>query len=88
MSLAGVALTAAVPLAPGLANILTSPPARSVGQIWAIDPHWGFIYSDKLWRELRMAVQPMSKFRQFCDRDPNKVPDDHALVTIRPTRKA
>ena len=27
----------------------------------------GLMYSDKLSEELRMAVQPMVKFRQFCD---------------------
>lgn len=38
-----------------------------VGQIWATDSLGGYMYSDKLSRELRMAVQPMVKFRQFCD---------------------
>ena len=38
-----------------------------VGQVWVTDSLGGLMYSDKLSRELRMAVQPMTKFRQFCD---------------------
>jgi hypothetical protein len=38
-----------------------------VGQIWATDTIGGFMYTDKLSRELRTAVQPMTKFRHFCD---------------------
>lgn len=38
-----------------------------VGQLWATDSLGGYAYSDKLSRELRMAVQPATKFRQFCD---------------------
>jgi len=38
-----------------------------VAQIWATNSLGGFMYSDKLSRELRVAVQPMCKFRQFCD---------------------
>lgn len=37
------------------------------GQIWATDSLGGYMYSDNLSDELRMAVQPMTKFRQFCD---------------------
>lgn len=37
------------------------------GQLWVTDSIGGYMYSDKLSRELRMAVQPMVKFRQFCD---------------------
>src|SRR5574343_1421611 len=37
------------------------------GQIWATNSLGGFMYSDNLSEELRMAVQPMVKFRQFCD---------------------
>lgn len=37
------------------------------GQLWVTDTLGGLMYSDKLSRELRMAVQPMVKFRQFCD---------------------
>lgn len=33
------------------------------GQIWAVSTEGGFMYSDKLSRELRMSVQPMEKFR-------------------------
>lgn len=37
------------------------------GQVWLTNTLGGFMYSDKLSRELRMAVQPAVKFRQFCD---------------------
>lgn len=37
------------------------------GQIWATNSLGGYMYSDNLSDELRMAVQPMTKFRQFCD---------------------
>lgn len=36
-------------------------------QIWATNSLGGYMYSDNLSDELRMAVQPMTKFRQFCD---------------------
>ncbi len=38
-----------------------------VGQVWVTDSLGGLMYSDKLSRVLRMAVQPLTKFRQFCD---------------------
>jgi N4-gp56 family major capsid protein len=37
------------------------------GQIWATDSLGGFFYSLNLSDELREALQPMSRFRQFCD---------------------
>lgn len=37
------------------------------GQVWLTASEGGYMYSDKLSRELRMAVQPQVKFRQFCD---------------------
>lgn len=37
------------------------------GQVWATNSLGGYMYSDNLSDELRMAVQPMTKFRQFCD---------------------
>jgi N4-gp56 family major capsid protein len=37
------------------------------GQVWATNSLGGYMYSDNLSEELRMAVQPMVKFRQFCD---------------------
>src|SRR3546814_14982023 len=37
------------------------------GQVWLTNSLGGYMYSDKLSRELRMAVQPAVKFRQFCD---------------------
>lgn len=37
------------------------------GQVWATNSLGGYMYSDNLSEDLRMAVQPMTKFRQFCD---------------------
>lgn len=37
------------------------------GQLWAVNSLGGYMYADNLSNELRMAVQPMVKFRQFCD---------------------
>jgi len=37
------------------------------GQIWAVNSLGGFMYSDELSDYLRTALQPMSRFRQFCD---------------------
>jgi len=37
------------------------------GQVWHTSSLGGFMYSDVLSDYLRTAVQPMSRFRQFCD---------------------
>ena len=37
------------------------------GQVWAVNSLGGYMYSLNLSDELRMAVQPMVKFRQFAD---------------------
>jgi|SRR3990172_1720831 len=37
------------------------------GQIWATNSLGGFFYSLNLSDELREALQPMSRFRQFAD---------------------
>lgn len=37
------------------------------GQIWAVNSLGGFMYSRQLSNVLRMAVQPLVKFRQFAD---------------------
>ena len=37
------------------------------GQIWSSASLGGFLYSDELSKYIRMALQPMSRFRQFCD---------------------
>lgn len=37
------------------------------GQLWAVTTLGGFMYSEQLSDVLRMAVQPIVKFRQFCD---------------------
>lgn len=33
------------------------------GQVWAVNSQGGYMYSDNLSKELRMAVQPLVKFR-------------------------
>ena len=37
------------------------------GQIWGVSALGGYMYSDELSDVLRMALQPIVKFRQFCD---------------------
>lgn len=37
------------------------------GQVWAVDTLGGYAYSDNLSEKLRQALQPIVKFRQFCD---------------------
>jgi N4-gp56 family major capsid protein len=37
------------------------------GQVWATNSLGGFMYSRQLSNVLRMSVQPLVKFRQFCD---------------------
>lgn len=37
------------------------------GQLWGTNNLGGFMYSDNLSKVLRHAVQPLVKFRQFCD---------------------
>jgi N4-gp56 family major capsid protein len=37
------------------------------GQIWAVNSLGGFFYAQNLSQELRDALQPMERFRQFCD---------------------
>ena len=37
------------------------------GQGWSVNTSGGYMYADNLSRLLRMSVQPMVKFRQFCD---------------------
>jgi N4-gp56 family major capsid protein len=37
------------------------------GQVWSVSASGGYMYADNLSRQLRMAVQPIVKFRQFCD---------------------
>lgn len=39
----------------------------AAGQVWAVSSQGGFLYSRQLSDVLRMAVQPLTKFRQFCD---------------------
>lgn len=37
------------------------------GQTWQTPTEGGYLYSDELSDYLRMQVQPLTKFRQFCD---------------------
>lgn len=37
------------------------------GQLWAIPEEGGYLYADQLSDHLRMQVQGLTKFRQFCD---------------------
>lgn len=37
------------------------------GQLWAVSAEGGYLYSDELSDYLRMALQPLTKMRQFCD---------------------
>lgn len=37
------------------------------GQLWVTDTVGGYMYAPNLSKELRHAVQPLVKFRQFCD---------------------
>ena len=37
------------------------------GQVWGVNSLGGYMYSRQLSDVLRMAVQPLTKFRQFCD---------------------
>ena len=37
------------------------------GQIWSVPAEGGYLYSDEMSDVLRMQVQPLCKFRQFCD---------------------
>ena len=38
-----------------------------MSQIWGTNALGGYMYSDNLSRKLRTALQPMVRFRQFCD---------------------
>lgn len=38
-----------------------------MGQLWSVNSLGGYMYSDNLSKELRTAVQPGLRFRQFCD---------------------
>ena len=43
------------------------------GQLWSVDSLGGYMHSVNLSRELRMAVTPALRFRQFCDiKDPDQ----------------
>jgi hypothetical protein len=37
------------------------------GQLWAVSTLGGYFYSQRLSTMLREALQPSTKFRQFCD---------------------
>lgn len=48
------------------------------GQIWATDAEGGYLYSDQLSDVLRLALQPLCKFRQLCDADDGTKKEAHA----------
>ncbi|MCP5087931.1 MAG: hypothetical protein GY952_14150 [Rhodobacteraceae bacterium] len=37
------------------------------GQLWSVPASGGYLYSAELSNHLRLQVQPLTKFRQFCD---------------------
>jgi len=37
------------------------------GQLWSVSSLGGYMYSDELSNILRTALQPVVRFRQFCD---------------------
>ena len=37
------------------------------GQLWSVPSEGGYMYSDELSDVIRMALQPLAKFRQLCD---------------------
>jgi N4-gp56 family major capsid protein len=37
------------------------------GQLWSVPSEGGYLYSDELSDVIRMALQPLAKFRQLCD---------------------
>jgi len=39
----------------------------STGQVWSVAAQGGSMYSDELSDVLRTAVQPLVRWRQFCD---------------------
>jgi len=47
------------------------------GQLWGTNSLGGYAYSDKLSKELRTAVQPGLRFRQFCDIKDPEAQDRH-----------
>jgi len=40
-----------------------------MGQLWQVNTLGGYMYSDELSDVLRTALQPLQRFRQFCDAD-------------------
>jgi len=38
-----------------------------IGNVWSVDTAGGFMYSDELSNTLRTDMQPMMRYRQFCD---------------------
>lgn len=40
------------------------------GQVWSVAAEGGYMYSDQLSDVLRIAMQPLQRFRQFCDIEP------------------
>jgi N4-gp56 family major capsid protein len=51
------------------------------GQLWSVNSLGGYAYADNLSKELRMAVQPALRFRQFADiKDPEHQQRHHGAT--------
>lgn len=52
------------------------------GQMWQVPAEGGYLYSDELSDILRVKVQPLTKFRQFCDAEDGSGKGVHAGETF------
>lgn len=88
MALAGVALMAAVPLAPGLAKLLTAP-ARSTGQMTYILAYKVFRQTGEITRVYKAEVPThalekalIDNVGGICDQQIFEISDDHTQVAV------
>lgn len=54
-----------------------------MGQLWGTASLGGYMYSDKLSSYLRTALQPMTRFRQFCDAEDATELGEHSGANFR-----
>lgn len=52
------------------------------GQVWGTDADGGYLYSDELSDDLRVALQPTTKFRQLADAEDFTDKGYHAGDTV------
>jgi N4-gp56 family major capsid protein len=52
------------------------------GQIWSVSAEGGYLYSDELSDTIRLALQPLTKFRQLCDMPDGENKGLHAGATF------